>query len=444
MSKLSIMDHLDTTGMSEEDVNRFKSIDAVLGKAFDSAFESGMKSIDPETIKAGVIDAIKGMDEFKKEDLSAFVDSKAFNDKIKDISDELLSLKSKLDKGFSGNGNVKSLTDQVRDHLKEFVTIENGREVVDLKSACRNSPGNKKSFDIVMGTKAAITSAGAPHWGVVTDPDLDVEPRSESVIRRYASVSNIGGRSIVIAEFVPGTGDAEWVPEGGLKPAMDAEIQERTITVGKVALTAKITEEALHDLPQLVEEIRTEIIYRIGIREEIGILEGTGANGEIVGVMDDIPGFALTGLTVENPNKYDAIVAAYTQIISQSNGMYKPNIVMVNPIDYADMQLEKDANGQYLRPFQMNDELVSGLRVVTSTAIAQGEFLMGDFRYLNIRDYVALTITFGWENDDFTRNLVTMIGEKRLMAYIKRQYSTAFVHDTYANVITAITAPAAP
>jgi hypothetical protein len=31
-----------------------------------------------------------------------------------------------------------------------------------------------------------------------------------------------------------------------------------------------------------------------------------------------------------------------------------------------------------------------------------------------------------------------MIGEKRLMAYIKSQYKPAFVKDTFANVIEAI------
>ena len=43
------------------------------------------------------------------------------------------------------------------------------------------------------------------------------------------------------------------------------------------------------------------------------------------------------------------------------------------------------------------------------------------------------------ENDDFTKNLVTMIGEKRLIPYIKAQYKTAFVKDTIANIITGIT-----
>ena len=103
------------------------------------------------------------------------------------------------------------------------------------------------------------------------------------------------------------------------------------------------------------------------------------------------------------------------------------------------MQLAKDVNGQYLRPFKAGDELIKGLEVVTTTAVAQGEVIIGDFKYLNIRDVWALTITFGWENDDFTKNLVTMIGEKRLVLYIKSQYKTAFLKDTIANIIAGIT-----
>lgn len=61
--------------------------------------------------------------------------------------------------------------------------------------------------------------------------------------------------------------------------------------------------------------------------------------------------------------------------------------------DYAQMQLTKDVNGQYLRPFRIGDELIQGLKVETSTAIKQGDIRVGDFNYLNIRDVWVLTIT---------------------------------------------------
>ena len=77
------------------------------------------------------------------------------------------------------------------------------------------------------------------------------------------------------------------------------------------------------------------------------------------------------------------------------------------------MQLTKDANGQYLRPFRYNDELIQGLRVETTTAVKQGDFIMGDFSYLNIRDLWNLSISLGWENDDFRKNNVPVLDEKR-------------------------------
>lgn len=176
------------------------------------------------------------------------------------------------------------------------------------------------------------------------------------------------------------------------------------------------------------------------MKEEDGIFNGTGTGGQIKGVGDSIPAFSLTGIEVsKSPNMYDAIVAAYTQIVSVSNMAYSPNAIRMNPVDYANMQLTKNDNGDYIRPFKIGDELITGLRVIQDPNVTLGSFQMGDFRYLFIRDYVVLSMSIGWENDDFTKNLVTILGEKRMLAYIKSQYKTAFVADTFANVITSIT-----
>lgn len=56
---------------------------------------------------------------------------------------------------------------------------------------------------------------------------------------------------------------------------MSGTLAEVTINAGKVALGTKVTEETLSDLPQLVAEVRAEIINRIGLKEEEGILSGT-------------------------------------------------------------------------------------------------------------------------------------------------------------------------
>ena len=420
---------IDIEKTDEATVEMLKS----MGKVVDEAMSEYVKgTIDSKKMEDAIAEAIKGIDQ--KEEL------KSVKEQIAEVKECLVKMKGAFEVK-NDKVEVKSLEQQIEEQLKGFITTDKkGAKTVDLKGACQSSAGYKKTLNLVFDTKATVTSAGvAPTIGSVIDNTLSVAPKAQTVIRKVANVASIGGRSLTYAEFVPGKGDAAWVPEGGLKPSMDATLSEKTITAGKVALTVKLTEETLTDLAQLVAEISAEIINRIGLAEEEGILNGTGADGQIKGVATDMPGFSLGTFKIEKANTYDVIVAAYTQVVSVSNMAYRPNIVLMNPIDYAQMQLTKDVNGQYLRPFHVGDELIPGLRVEASTSVKQGDIVLGDFNYLNIRDVWALTITFGWEKDDFTKNLVTMIGEKRLMAYIKAQYKTAFVKDTIANVITAIT-----
>lgn len=418
------------------DIEKTDKATVELLKSMGNAIEDRMKeylngTIDKYAMENAIAEAIKGID--SKEEL------KSVKEQINEVKECLVRMKGAFEtKG--GKVVVKSLEQQVEEQFKEFITYRDGKKVVDIKAACEQGKGKKATLNLVIEKAAApITTASVHNVGAFVDSISSTEPRSESVIRQYANVAQASGRGVLYAEFAPGEGDAEWVAEGGVKPLLSGEVNEVNIVAGKVALGAKLTEETLSDFPQLVAEIRAEIISRIGLAEEEGILNGTGTGGQVQGVAKTMPGFSLSSLEVEKPNIYDAIVAGYTQIISVSNMSYRPNLVLVNPLDYAQMQLAKDVNGQYLRPFKAGDELIKGLEVVTTTAVAQGEVVMGDFNYLNIRDVWALTITFGWENDDFTKNLVTMIGEKRLVPYIKSQYKTAFLKDTIANIIAGLT-----
>lgn len=427
-----------------------------------------LKSIDIENTPKETIDVLKSMgsaiNEALNEYLSDIIDTKSLDDKlnetiksidntteltqikeeISDVKSAIIKIKAATEKTPTGELKTKSVAQQIEDQLKDFIKEEKGAKVIDLKSACQKSAGFKKTIDIVLDKKAVGTIASGtlvPHYGMEVDPVLSVSPRAQTVLRQVANVTRINSRSLTYAEYASKEGDAKWVAEGALKPNMDATLTEKTISVGKVAITAKFTEETLYDLPQFVAEVESEMINKIGLAEEKGILSGTGTDGEIKGVASDMPAFSLTiSKKIPNANYYDAIVACYTQIVSVSNMAYRPNAILINPIDYMSMQLEKDTNGQYLRPFKIGDELIEGLRVVQTTAVPVGELWIGDWAYLNIRDYQVLTVTIGWENDDFTKNLVTIIAEKRLMAYIKSQYKTAFVKDKFDTVIEAIKA----
>lgn len=440
MTKIDLMEFFDTKNMSEEDVKKMEG----LAKCVNSVVEERLKSflsdeIKLEDLKKEIGDAVKSVEGLKEMGGKA-IDKETYEKGMEEINNALLRIKAATEVK-NDQIEVKSVEAQLREQLKDYITTDaKGITTLNLMEACKSNSSGKFTVELVVKEAGTImTGTLAPHYGLAIDPQIGVAPRAESVLRKYASVAPTQSRSLVYADLVSKEGDAAWVPEGGLKPLMDASLEEKTVTAGKVAVVAKFTEETLADFSAFVTEVQNEMVNKVGLKEEDGILNGTGTGGEIKGVAADMPAFALDGLTVEKGNEFDAIVAAYTQVVATSEMAYRPNVVLLNPVDYAKMQLAKDANGGYLRPFQFNGELVPGLKVEATNRVAQGEFILGDLGYLNIRDLQNITITFGWENDDFRKNIVTCIAEKRLMAYIKSQYKTAFVKDTFANVITSIT-----
>ena len=439
VKKVEFKDFLDTKGLSEDESKVFEVFSKGLDGYMEALFAKFMNDeIDSKSMKESIDNATKSIEELKKE-IKGFADSESINERLKSFEETIVRIKAATEKTKGGDIRLKSLGEQIADACKGFVTEINGVKTIDVE-ALKKKGGVK--FDVVVKSSAPVmTTGGSPvAGGIIIDDQISVAPRKRASIRDVANVASISTPSVVYAELKDVTGDAAWVPEGGLKPSMTASVETVTVSAGKVALTAKVTTEVLQDIPQLEREIEAEIINKIGLKEEDGIFNGTGSGGQIKGVGDLIPAFSLTGIEVsKSPNMYDAIVAAYTQIVSVSNMAYSPNAIRMNPVDYANMQLTKNDNGDYIRPFKIGDELITGLRVIQDPNVKLGSFQMGDFRYLFIRDYVALSMSIGWENDDFTKNLVTILGEKRMLAYIKSQYKTAFVSDTFKNVITAIT-----
>lgn len=438
--KIKFKDFLDTQGLSEDESKVFDTFSKGLDSFMEALYKQYMEDqIDSKELKKSLDEATQSIEELKSE-IKGLADSKSVNDRLKEFGDTIVRIKAATEKTKDGKREIKSLGDQIADACKEFVVESNGVKKINVE-ALKEKGGVK--FDVVIKAASApvMTTGGAPVAGGVTiDDQISVDPRKRASIRDLANVASISTPSVVYAQLKDVEGDAAWVPEGGLKPSMTAEVDTVSLTAGKIALTAKITTEVMQDIPQLEKEIEAEILNKIGLKEEDGIFNGTGSGGQIQGVGDSLPAFSLTGIEIsKSPNMYDAIVAAYTQIVSTSNMAYSPNAIRMNPVDYANMQLTKNDNGDYIRPFKIGDELITGLRVVQNPNVPVGSFQMGDFRYLFIRDYVVLSLNFGWENDDFTKNLVTILGEKRMLAYIKSQYKTAFVADTFANVITAIT-----
>jgi hypothetical protein len=120
--------------------------------------------------------------------------------------------------------------------------------------------------------------------------------------------------------------------------------------------------------------------------------------------------------------------------------------VVLNPIDVAKMQLTKTSTGEYTYPIFYVDNLtgqpkLAELTVVSTTWMTAGNFLVGDMSKSNVRMRENMNVTVGYVNDDFQRNMVSILAEARLVHYVKANDVNAFVKGTIATAITAINKP---
>jgi hypothetical protein len=129
------------------------------------------------------------------------------------------------------------------------------------------------------------------------------------------------------------------------------------------------------------------------------------------------------------PNNADAIRAAMLQMRLLN---YKPDVVFLNPTDAAVIDLEKSTTGNYIKVELA--EVIRSLRIIETTEIAAGHFLLMDAAKWIVKILENLRIEFGWENDDFRKNLVTVIAELRLHSYRNSIDAGAVIYEAFATV----------
>ena len=229
---------------------------------------------------------------------------------------------------------------------------------------------------------------------------------------------------------------SEWTDEAGIKISGQPAYEEISEEVKKIAGTVKISKEMLADLSFVQSEINRDLMASVDQAIENALLNG--AMGGITGILTNAVNFSAGTFagTVVTPNISDVIRVAIAQI---QNANFEPTHVVLNPEDVASMQLTKTATGEYTYPmFLMDVNRVANLIVVSTTNQTAGTFLVGDFSKSNVRMREAMNVQVGYVNDDFQRNMVTILAEARLVQYVKANDYPAFVSGEIATAIALL------
>jgi HK97 family phage major capsid protein len=204
----------------------------------------------------------------------------------------------------------------------------------------------------------------------------------------------------------------------------------------------------LEDLSFIRGEINNDLMESVREGVENALLNGAGGSS-INGLLDASMGLPTFGAgvfanAIQDANISDLLRCVKAQIEASN---FTPTHVVLNPQDIATIQLTKGSDSTYTYPMYLptqsgdGEMIIAGMRVISSTYMTAGNYLVGDLSKVNVKFRNNINMSVGLDADDFTRNMITILAEARLVSYVKNNQKPAFVYGDISTDIALILAP---
>ena len=368
---------------------------------------------------------------------------------------ELIEIMSKVqDLETKGNdvANLKANIEEVALKVLELETKGVPNNVPEsLGTLLKEKSDELKAMKEKSGASVQITLKAAGTMALSTNvtgqvPQAEREAGITRIVRRnpfILELVNVGTIMSNVWEWVEQKnldGGAAMTAEGAAKSQADFDLVVASANVKKVTAYIKVTKEMLDDVELMRSEIDQELTELINLKIDDQLLNGNGLTVNLTGIVTNATAWAAGAfaLAIPTPTKWDVLRTAINQV---RVNLFEPTYIVMHPTDVTSMELSKDSTGQYIMPpfAAVDGSIVSGIRVVANTGVTIDKFLVGDFSKAGVRFKEGLTINVGYENDDFTKNLVTILAEARLVQRVKSNHYGAFVYGDFSDAITALT-----
>lgn len=215
--------------------------------------------------------------------------------------------------------------------------------------------------------------------------------------------------------------------ENVAKPESGITFELANTAVVTLAHWIPASRQVLEDAGMLAGYINNRLMYGLKLEEEDEILNGVGTGGTLDGLMNNATAY---NRHVTGDQKLDTLLRAMLQV---SLSEYMADGIMLNPIDWADIQLLKSTTGEYIfaDPASATTPQAWGRPVVPTNSMTSGDFLVGAFQLgAQIWDREQSTIRVAEQHSDFfVKNMVAILAEERLALAIYRPLS--FVKGTF-------------
>ena len=297
------------------------------------------------------------------------------------------------------------------DQFKTFQEGNSGRARMEVKTAIINATGQNQP--LVPADRLG---------GINTTPNRvltirDILPSSSTssnlieFVRENVFTNNAG----------PQVGGSPEAFENVTKPESGITFTLVNTPVQTLAHWIPASKQVIEDSSQLQSFISGRLTYGLKLYEETQLLSGTGANGQLNGLITQ-----ATSYTLRSPNLTNELDILRDAIRQAHASEYRPDAIVLNPSDWYDIEIRKvgASDDRYVvgNPRSMMGPTLWGLPVVVTNSISSGTFLLGSFGLgAEIKDRMTATVEVSRENsDNFVKNMVTVLAEERIALCVYR------------------------
>lgn len=250
--------------------------------------------------------------------------------------------------------------------------------------------------------------------------------RVESVLNQAPTSSN----AVEYTREATFVNNAAETAEAGAKPETDVTFSLVNAPVRTIAHWTRVSRQLAADNAALVAYINSRMSYGVNLRVENQLVVGNGTGANISGLYNagnfTAHGYTAAAMTswLSGWTRLDLIrrVLADCQLAD-----FPPNAIILNPADWAAIEVIKGSDGKYIVGDPANGAAPSlwGIPVIPTAAMTADNFLIGAFD-MAATQYNREGVTVALSEEDasnFTTNLVTIRAERRLALAVERPAS---------------------
>lgn len=389
------------------------------------------------------------MDKFKAE-AQPFVET-AITDATKGLITQD-QLKEELSPLTSEDGDIKKLQKASEEQgleLRKYIEGQRKEEPMTVRKALTQKSEelkrlyNKEINSLMMKVdKATVQSSdvGSDSAGIYV-PGAGRSPNRLPFLKDLFNQATMGDNSHNVVYYTDQTTDsaAASVFEEAAEVPSSSNIAwtQYSLDIENVGDSIKVAQRSIENIDFIASEVDFFLRKNINLKSDSYLYSGTGSN-QPYGVTTRATAYTAGSYATSYADANLMDLIRVCRALAGTNTPFVADTVILNILD-AEKYLygKKDANNNYIIPQNGGlIPLIHGINVIVNNGVTANTMVVGDFSYGTIYQQKGLNVEFGYVDDDFQKNLITMKAYEEFNLLIRSVHQKAFQY--VSDISTAI------